>query len=74
MIHLSVARNILNSGKPVSISVWKADGSILHAESAVSMRYDFRAGTRNLKILSSGAVRRIRDVNIFLINGEEVFP
>lgn len=73
MMHLSVARKILNSGQTVSISVWKKDGSIMHLENAKSLRYDFHGGYRNLKVLGSSGIRKIRDVCIFLLNGEEVF-
>ena len=71
-MHISKARAILNAGKPVDISVWKRDGSIMHLKNAVSLRYDFRGGFRNVKILGSGGIRRIRDCCIFLLNGEEV--
>lgn len=71
-MHISVARKILNEGRPVSISVWKASGEIMHLENAVSLRYDYYGGFRNMKVLSSGAVRRIRDCCVFLLNGEEV--
>lgn len=72
MIHISVARKILNSGKPVDISVWKADGSIMHLKNAVSLRYSYYGGYRNMKVLNSSGIRKIRDCCIFMINGEEV--
>ena len=36
-------------------------------------RYDFRNGTRRIKLLTSGQIRQVRDVCIFQINGMEVF-
>lgn len=72
MIHLSVARKILNAGKPVDLLVWKANGEILRLNRAVSLRYDFETGCRNMKVTGSRAVRKVRDVCIFMINGEEV--
>lgn len=69
MIHISVARKMLNSGQPCELCVWKQDGSIMHLGRVRSMRYDFYGGTRNVKILSSGEIRRIRDCCIFQING-----
>ena len=48
-IHITTARTMLNSGDPVDISVWKANGEILHLHNCISLRYDFYAGTRNIK-------------------------
>ena len=72
-IHISTARIMLNSGDPVSLSVWKKDGSIMDLENCVSLSYDRYGGWRNIKILSSGEIRRVRDCLIFRINGLEVF-
>lgn len=72
-IHITTARQMLNSGDPVDISVWKSDGSILRLRNCVSLRYDFYGGWRNVKILASGEMRRIRDVCIFAVNDLEVF-
>ena len=72
-IHITTARHILNSGDPVDIAAWKSDGSILYLKNCVSLRYDFYGGWRNIKLLTSGEIRRIRDCLIFSINGCEVF-
>ena len=72
-IHISTARTMLNSGDPVDISVWKSDGSILELRNVISLRYSFYGGWRNVKLLTSGEMRRIRDICIFQINGLEVF-
>ena len=42
-IHITTARTMLNSGDPVDISVWKANGEILHLHNCISLRYDFYA-------------------------------
>ena len=72
-IHITTARTMLNSGYPVDISVWKANGEILELRNVISLRYDFYGGWRNVKILSSGECRRIRDVCIFRVNDCTVF-
>lgn len=72
-IHISKARTLLDMRRPVDLSVWKADGSIVELKNCVSLRYSFYGGWRNIKILSSGQIRRVRDVCIFRINGMEVF-
>ena len=71
--HISTARTMLNSGDPVDISVWKSDGSILELRNVISLRYSFYGGWRNVKILSSGECRKIRDCCIFRVNDLEVF-
>lgn len=72
-IHITTARTMLNSGDPVYVSVWKANGEILHLHNCILLRYDYYAGTRNIKLLSSGQIRKIRDCCIFAVNGLEVF-
>lgn len=72
-IHITTARAILNSGDPVDISVWKANGEIMHLKNCISLRYDFYAGTRNVKLLTSGQIRKVRDCCIFAVNDCEVF-
>lgn len=64
---------MLNSRDPVDLLCWKKDGSILHLKNVVSLKYDFYGGWRNVKILGSGEIRKIRDCCIFMINGCEVF-
>lgn len=72
-IHISTARHILNAHDPVDLKCWKANGEILVLKNCVSLTYDFYSGCRNMKILSSGQIRKIRDICIFEINGCEVF-
>lgn len=73
-IHISTARKMLDRGQPVSIDyVRKRDGSIMHADNVVSLRYDFYSGLRTIKCLRSGQKRTIHDVCIIAINEFEVF-
>lgn len=72
-VHISTARVMLSSGDPVDISLWRSDGSILTLQHCIGLRYDFRSGTRNIKILASGQCRKIRDCCIFQINDCDVF-
>lgn len=72
-VHITTARQMLNSGDPVDITVWKSDGSILELRNVISLRYSFYGGWRNIKLLQSGQMRKIRDCCIFRINNLEVF-
>ena len=71
-IDLRTARRMLNRGEPLDILVWKANGEILRLQNCISLRYNFATGTRNIKLLNSGQIRRISEVCIFSINGYEV--
>ncbi|MCC8120351.1 MAG: hypothetical protein LIP09_16650 [Bacteroidales bacterium] len=71
-VHISTARQMLNSGDPIDISAWKVNGSIMYLTNAVSLRYNCYVECRNVKLLSSDEMRRIRDVSIFSINGLEL--
>ena len=51
----------------------KSDDSILELRNVISLRYSFYGGWRNVKILSSGECRKIRDCCIFRVNDLEVF-
>lgn len=64
---------MLNAGDPVELLVWRSDGAILHLPRCISLRYDYRGGWRNVKLLASGECRKIRDCCIFSVNGCEVF-
>lgn len=67
-IHISTARTMLYSGDPVDISVWKSGGSIFDLRYIISLRYNFYGGWRNIKLLTSGECRRVRDCCIFRVN------
>ena len=72
-IHINTLREILSHPEPVAIALFPAQGEIQHYKNCISLRYDFRNGTRRIKLLSSGQIRQVRDVCIFQINGMEVF-
>lgn len=51
----------------------KSDGFILELRNVISLRYSFYGGWWNVKILSSGESRKIRDCCILRVNDLEVF-
>jgi hypothetical protein len=53
--------------------VWKKDGSVMELHRCVGLRYNFRNGTRTIKVLASREIRTIHDVCIFEVNGLSVF-
>lgn len=73
-IHISQARAMLDSGKPVSLTYCKRkDGSIIAAQDVVSLRYDFYTGMRTIEFLRNGQIRSIHDCLIIGINDLDVF-
>lgn len=72
-IHITTAQQMMLRPDPVDLIVWKSDGSLLSYPNVISLKYDFYAGTRRIKFLSSGQIRTVRDVTIAKINGLEVF-
>lgn len=72
-VHINTARHMMQSGDPVDLKLWKSDGSVVELNKCISLRYSWYGGWRNVKILASGQIRRIRDCCIFSINGLEVF-
>lgn len=72
-VHISVARKMLDSGKPVSLVYLKRSGAVITMDDVISLRCDFRSGTRTVKSLRSNEKRRIRDACIIGINDFEVY-
>ena len=72
-IHITTARKLIDSGDPVDLKAWKKDGSVMELRRCVGLRYNFRNGTRTVKILASREIRTVRDVCIFEVNGLSVF-
>lgn len=72
-VHISEARCMLDRGQPVSLDVVKKDGSVMHLNNCVSLRYDYNNGTRNVKLMDSRQIRLIRDNLIIAINDIEVY-
>ncbi len=73
MIHINIAREILETGKPVDLKVFTKKGELMVCNEVVSLSSYFRGGTRKLKFIRSGEIRQIRDVCIVEINDEEVY-
>ena len=71
-IHISTAKHLLAQPDPVSLVVWKRDGSLVTYENIISISYDFYKGTRHIKFLRSGEIRLVRDVCIYKLNGMQV--
>ena len=72
-IHISTARKMLNAPEPVDIKLWTSKGEIQEWKRCISLRFDFYKGTRNMKLLGSNQIRKVRDCCIFEINGSSVF-
>lgn len=72
-IHISTMRKMLAMGEPVTLRVWTSKGEIQTWPNAVSLRYSPHNGTRNVKLMDSREIRRVRDVCIFQINDNEVY-
>ena len=72
-IHISTARKILSSPDPVDLEFWTKDGSLVTLKDCVALSYDFRAGTHNIKVLSSRQIRTIRDVCLYRINDMTIY-
>lgn len=66
-------RRMLAKGEPVTLRVWTQSGEIQTLRNAVSLRFDPYSGTRNVKLMDSREIRRVRDVCIFQINDNEVY-
>ena len=72
-IHISTARKMLDAGDPVDISFWAKDGELISLHDVVGLTYNFRNGTRNIKLLASRQIRTIRDVCLYKINDMTIF-
>ncbi len=64
---------MIDSGDPVDLKVWAKDGRVLHLQNCIGLRYNFRSGTRQVKLLTSRQIRTIRDVLMFEINGLTIY-
>ncbi|MBQ9218067.1 MAG: hypothetical protein IJ160_07860 [Muribaculaceae bacterium] len=72
-VHITTARKMIDSGDPVDLKVWAKDGRMLHLQNCIGLRYNFRSGTRQVKLLTSRQIRTIRDVLMFEINGLTIY-
>ena len=64
---------MIDSGDPVDLKVWAKDGRVLELCNCIGLRYNFRSGTRQVKLLTSRQIRTIRDVLMFEINGLTIY-
>lgn len=64
---------MLQSPEPVDLVVMKSDGGVMELKNCIGGKIRPYTGTRNVKLLSSGQMRCIRDSLIISINGMEVF-
>ena len=72
-VHITTARKMIDTGDPVDLKVWAKDGRVLELHNCIGLRYNFRSGTRQVKLLTSRQIRTIRDVLMFEINGLTIY-
>lgn len=74
VINFHDAIALLESGKRVSIKVWKlSTGDILSYDDCVCIGSHRRGGTHMIECAGSSLVREFRDVTMFEINGLEIY-
>lgn len=71
--HLSTVKQLMQKAEPFDLTLWTAKGEIQHWHNCLSLHYDFYSGTRNIKLLDSRQIRKVRDICIFEFNGVPVF-
>ena len=72
-IHISTARLILNRPEPIDIRLWTSKGEIQEWKRCICIKYDHYKGTRKFKLLDSNQIRMTREVQVFMLNGMEVY-
>lgn len=72
-IHISTACKMLLAPEPVDLTVLTKTGELCTYQRVVGLKRQHYAGSRNIKFLDSGEIRKIRDCLIIAINGMEVF-
>lgn len=72
-IHISTARKMLTSPDPVDLTVLTTKGELRQYNGVIGLKAQHYSGSRNVKFLESGEIRKIRDCLIVGINGCEVF-
>lgn len=73
MIHINNVRLLLTSPEPVDLTVITAKGEIQQYKNCIGLKETHYSGCRNVKLLDSGEIRKVRDCLIIGINGMEVF-
>lgn len=72
-IHISTALHMLSAPEPVDLTVVTKSGEVRTYKRVVGLKPQHYAGSRNIKFLESGEIRKIRDCLILAVNGLEVF-
>ena len=57
----------------MDLEFWTKEGSLVTLKDCVALSYNFRAGTHNIKVLSSRQIRTIRDVCLYRINDMTIY-
>lgn len=74
VIHRNDAMRLIETGEPVTIRSWKlSTGDIITLRDAICVGSHWRGGTHLFRIPMSSAIRRLRDVSIFEINGMTIY-
>lgn len=64
---------MLNAHEPIDIHCWDSKGQHQHYPQAIPLALNPGTGCRNIKLLPSGEIRKIRECLIFMINGIEIY-
>lgn len=72
-VHISTAIHMLTSPEPVTLTVVTKSGELQTYENCIGLKCNHYGGCRNVKLLGSGEIRKVRDCLILAINGMEVF-
>jgi len=64
--------DMLMKPDPVDLVVMTKDGRVLELNNCIGLKFNKYKGTRQIKMLSSGQIRTVRDILILKINGCEV--
>lgn len=72
-LHLTQALQLIQTGKPCELRVWKATtGDIIEYRNVVFLGRDSKKGTIRIKLQTSRQIREFREVCLFEINNMEV--
>lgn len=72
-LHLTQALQLIQTGKPCELKVWKATtGDILEYKNVIFLGRDSKKGTIRIKLQTSRQIREFREVCLFEINNMEV--
>lgn len=73
-LHRYDAMRLLEDGKPHSLRFWKlSTGDIVDLPQAVCTSRHTKGGTHNVLLPTSRAVRKLRDITIFEVDGLAVY-